>query len=95
MKQHKKSMLFKLPPPAPVSLKQIEKFLQFSFKTVGNFSSSKLDPLGQRKLGENPTPGAVRTCESSESPERDGQTSVLSPRLFSRPSLNSLTAIGK
>ena len=61
MKQHKNTCLFKLP---PVSLKQIEKFLHFSFKYVGNFSNSKHRPAGQRKLGENPTPGAMRACES-------------------------------
>ena len=61
MKQNKKHLLFKLP---PVSLKQIEKFLHFSIKTVGNFSNSKPRPPGQRNLGENRTPGAVRTCRS-------------------------------
>ena len=54
-------LLFKLP---PVSLKQIEKFLHFSFKTVEHFSNSKPRPPGQRKLGENPALRAVRTCES-------------------------------
>ena len=40
-----------------VSLKQIEKFLHFSFKTVENFSYSKSRLPEQRKLDENPTPG--------------------------------------
>ena len=53
-------LFFKLP---LVSLKQIEKFLQFSFKTVENFSNSK-PQHGERKLGENSTPRAVRTCDS-------------------------------
>ena len=46
-------LLFKLP---PIFLKQIEKFPQFSFKTVENFSNSEPRPPGQRKLGETPTP---------------------------------------
>ena len=44
-------LLFTLP---PVSLKQFEKFLHFSFKTGENFSNSKPRRRGQRKLG---TPG--------------------------------------
>ena len=63
-------LLFKL---LPVSLKQIEKLLHFSFKTVRNFSNSKPRPPGQRKLGENPTPRAVRTCESTGVARGDGQ----------------------
>ena len=54
-------LLFQLP---PVFLKQIEKFMHFSFETVENFSNSKPPFPGQRKLGKNPNPQAVRTCES-------------------------------
>ena len=58
-------LLFKLP---PVSLKPIKKFLHFSFKTAENFSNSKPRPPGRRKLDENPTSKAARTCESRGSP---------------------------
>ena len=62
-------LLFK---PPLVSFKQIEKFLHFSFKTVENLSNSKPQPPGQRKLVENPTPWAVRTCESPGVAQGDG-----------------------
>ena len=51
---------FKLP---PVSLKQIEKFLHFSFKTVGNFSNSKPRYPREKNVGRKPDPwgsGKVR-----------------------------------
>ena len=62
--------VFKLP---PISLNQIEKFLHFSFKTVWNFSNSNPDPPGQRKLGENPTPGQWERVNPRGSPGGDGQ----------------------
>ena len=61
---------FKVP---PVSLKQIEKFLRSSFKTVENFSNSKPRPPGQRTLGENPTPRAAGMCKSPGVARGDGQ----------------------
>ena len=72
-------LLLKLP---PVSLKQIEKFLHFSFKTVEIFSYSKPRAPGQRKLGESPTPGAVRTCESPGGRRRGWSGLELTDTLF-------------
>ena len=43
---------------------EIEKFMHMSFRTVENFSNSIPQSPGQRKLGKDPTPGVVRTCES-------------------------------
>ena len=45
--------LFKLP---PVSLKQIEKFLHFSFKTVENLSDSLPRPSGKESWAKTPPP---------------------------------------
>ena len=53
MKQHKNTCFSSC--PGPVSMKQIEKFLHFSFKTVENFSNSKPRSPGQRQVAENPT----------------------------------------
>ena len=39
-----------------VSLKQIEKFLHFSFRTEENFCNSKPRHPGQRPFGRNPDP---------------------------------------
>ena len=58
-------LLFKV---SPVSLKQIEKFLRSSFKTVENFSNLKPRHPGKRTLGENPTPRAAGMCKSQGSP---------------------------
>ena len=56
-------MLFKLP---PVSLNQIEKFLAaYFFQNYEKFLRFKiLTTRAKKKLGENPTPGAVRMGES-------------------------------
>ena len=62
-------LLFKLP---PISLKQVERFLQFSFKNVENFSNSKLRPPGKESWG-NFDPRAVGTCESPWVARGDGQ----------------------
>ena len=47
VKQHKDTCSVKLP---PISLKRIEKFSQFSFKTLENFSNSKPQPPGSENV---------------------------------------------
>ena len=54
-------LLFKL---SSVSLKQIEKFLHFSFKSVENFSNSKSRPPQAKKAGRKLDPSGSETCES-------------------------------
>ena len=53
-----------------VSLNQIEKFLEADFfQNCEKFIRFKiLTPRAKRKLGENPTPGAVRMGKSPGSP---------------------------
>ena len=64
-------LLFKL---SPVSFKQNEKFdPAFFFQNCRKFVYFKTPSPGQRKLGENPTPRAVRTCESPGVARGDGQ----------------------
>ena len=46
-------LIFKLP---LVSLKQFEKFLHISLKTVENFSDSKPQPPWAKKVGRKPDP---------------------------------------
>ena len=60
-------MFFKLP---PVSLNQIETFLAaYFFQNCEKFIRFKiLTPRAKKKLGENPTTGAVRMGESRGSP---------------------------
>ena len=59
-------LLFTLP---PVSFKQIEKFLHFSFRTVENFPNSRPQPPGQRKLGETRPLGSEKMRISGGRPE--------------------------
>ena len=49
----------------------------FFFQNYRKFLEFKTPTLGQRKLGENPTPRAVRMCESLGSPGRGREWSGL------------------
>ena len=51
----KEYLLFKLP---PVSLKQIERFLHFSFKTAENFTDSNPHPSGKESWAKTRPPGS-------------------------------------
>ena len=57
----------------PVSLKQIEKFLHFSFKTVKTFFQFETPTPRAKTVGRKPNSGVVRTCESRGGRPGNGQ----------------------